>query len=67
MPSLLLLMMEREEEETEERVLRMVRRGREEVESVFKVEELGVEGVIREGTALEGGGEGQRLARVERW
>lgn len=58
-PSLLLLMMESEEEETEDIVRRRLRRCVENEESVFNVEELGVEGVVKDGTAVEGGGEVQ--------
>lgn len=67
MPSLLLLKIDNEEEETDETVRRRTRGCEEYEDSVFKVEELGVEGLIRDGTGLEGGGEVQRLGRADRW
>jgi len=65
MPSLLLLMIESDEEETAEVDLRKLRRCTESVERVFKVDELGVEGVIKDGAALEGDGGLQGPGQVE--
>ena len=65
MPSLLLLMIESDDEETAEVDLRKLRRCTESVERVFKVDELGVEGVIKDGTALEGDGGLQGPGQVE--
>jgi len=67
MPSLLLLMIENDEEETAEVDLRKLRRCTESVERVFKVDELGVEGVIKDGAALEGDGGLQGPGQVEDW
>jgi len=65
MPSLLLLMIESDEEETAEVDLRKLRRCTESVVRVFKVDELGVEGVIKDGAALEGDGGLQGPGQVE--
>jgi hypothetical protein len=64
---LLLLMMEREEDEADETVRRKLRRWIDTEERVFKVDELGVEGEIRDGTVLEAGGDVHSLERPARW
>ena len=58
-------MIESDEEETAEVDLRKLRRCTESVERVFKVDELGVEGVIKDGAALEGDGGLQGPGQVE--
>lgn len=58
-PSLLLLMIDNEEEETDEMVRRRARGCEEKDETVFKVDELGVEGLAIEEALLEGDGEVQ--------
>lgn len=60
-------MIENDEEETAEVDLRKLRRCTESVERVFKVDELGVEGVIKDGAALEGDGGLQGPGQVEDW
>ena len=60
-------MIESDEEETAEVDLRKLRRCTESVERVFKVDELGVEGVIKDGAALEGDGGLQGPGQVEDW
>lgn len=58
-PSLLLLKIDNEDEETDEIVRRRARGCEEKDETVFKVDELGVEGLVKEDALPEGGGEVQ--------
>ena len=58
-------MIESDDEETAEVDLRKLRRCTESVERVFKADELGVEGVIKDGAALEGDGGLQGPGQVE--
>lgn len=66
MPLLLLLSMEMEAEERDEVVRRRARGWDESEERLVRVEELGVDGLMREGRSLSRGGEVSLRCRGER-